>query len=143
MERFWAKVDRGSDDECWPFTAALTHDGYGRFWFEGGQVMAHRMAYELAVGPIPDGLTLDHVAARGCTRRDCCNPAHLEPTTVRENTLRGKGLTALHARKTHCHRGHEFTPENTYSCGRDGRGRGCRTCRRSDAARYRAKRRAS
>ena len=131
MERFWSKVDRAGDDECWRFTGGLTHDGYVRFWFEGGTVMAHRMAYELAVGPIPDGLTLDHVRARGCSHRDCCNPAHLEPTTIRENTLRGDAVTAQNARKTHCKRGHEFTAANTLPAGRDGKGRACRTCTRA------------
>lgn len=58
--------------------------------------MAHRVAYELAIGPIPEGLTIDHVKARGCTRVDCCNPAHLEAVTYAENQHRGRNtkLTA-------------------------------------------------
>jgi hypothetical protein len=97
--------------------------------------------YELMVGPIPDGYDLDHLChtsapdcrqGRRCQHRACCNPAHLEPVTSRENTLRGSSVVALNAAKTHCQRGHEFTPENTYPAqARPGViGRGCRTCRR-------------
>jgi hypothetical protein len=80
------------------------------------------VAYELAIGPIPEGLTIDHL----CRNRGCVNPAHLEAVTNRTNLLRGDGIAALNARKTHCKRGHEFTPENTYVW-REGT-RACRAC---------------
>ncbi len=64
----------------------------------------------MVVGQIPSGLTLDHL----CRVRNCVNPAHLEPVTHRENTLRGDGVTAINARKTSCHRGHPFAGENLY-----------------------------
>jgi hypothetical protein len=87
--RFWDKVDRRGPDECWPWTAGCTGDGYGSFR-PGGRgvpcVGAHIVAYELLIGPVPDGMTLDHVV---CHRRDCVNPAHTEPVTAGENTRRG------------------------------------------------------
>ena len=86
---------------------------------------AHRVVYEILVGPIPVGLELDHL----CRNRACVNPDHLEPVTTRTNLLRGYSPWACRARQTHCKRGHEFTPENTYGTG-DGR-RYCRTCRRA------------
>ena len=76
-------------------------------------------------GPIPEGLTLDHL----CRVRACVNPAHLEPVTLRENTLRSPSApTAINARKTECLRGHAFTPENTWV---HRSRRCCRECKRS------------
>lgn len=121
-ERFWAKVQRGGPTECWLWTASRS-DGYGHFHVSRARMPAHRYAYELLVGPIPEGLILDHL----CRVRHCVNPAHLEPVTSAENTLRGYGMPARNARKTHCKYGHEFTPENTR---RTRLGRECRTCRR-------------
>ncbi len=122
-ERFWAKVDK--TDGCWLWTAAKTRDGYGRLADTGGRwVLAHRFAYELHIGPIPNSLTLDHL----CRVRHCVNPTHLEPVTNRVNALRGVGIPARNARKTHCLRGHPFDAENT----RWWRGgRRCRTCGRA------------
>lgn len=106
----WAKVDRGGDDECWPWTAALDQ-GYGAFWQseDKSHVQAHRFAYEQEVGPIPDGLTLDHL----CRNPPCVNHRHLEPVTVLENTMRGEGIAARNAQKTHCVWGHPFSEKNT------------------------------
>lgn len=130
--RFWSKVDRGGDGECWPWLGS--GDGrYGQLYVSGKSIKAHRFAYELLVGPIPDGLTLDHL----CRNTACVNPAHLEPVSHRENVLRGDGLTARRARQTHCKRGHEFTTENTYvtAIGQ----RKCRTCTRERMRRVRSK----
>jgi hypothetical protein len=110
--RFWSYVDRRGDDECWPWTGAITHEGYGVLQFGGEQVKAHRHAYEKMVGPVPDELTLDHVChssdpscflSKRCPHRRCVNPAHLEPVTNEENTRRGRRLA-----KTHCPRGHPY-----------------------------------
>jgi excisionase family DNA binding protein len=126
-ERFWAKVDK--TDTCWNWTASTRSD-YGRFSLGHRKqlVQAHRWSYENLVGPIPDGLQIDHL----CRNRKCVNPAHLEPVTSRENTMRGFGPSALSARKTSCVNGHRLTPENIYLW----RGsRKCRTCNQVFCAR--------
>ena len=128
--RFWEKVDRSGPGECWLWQGATSTDGYGRFRERGGRMVnAHRWAYEHLVGPIPDGLQLDHVRDRGCTSPACVNPAHLEPVTSRENTMRGDGLAARCARRTHCLHGHPFAGENLYVAP-SGR-RTCRACGRA------------
>lgn len=122
---FWSKVDQGSPAQCWPWLAGRTPEGYGRvLWFQK-QVYAHRLSYELTRGVIPPGLVIDHL----CRNTTCVNPDHLEAVTQRENTLRGNGIGGVNAAKTHCPKGHEYTPENTYM-GRYG-GRSCRACKRA------------
>ena len=119
-ERFWEKVERTTS--CWLWTGKLNPNGYAQFMVVGRYQNVHRFAYELLVGPIPQGLTIDHL----CRVRHCVNPAHLEPVTIRENVLRGEGLTASFARKTHCPQGHSYDLLNTHfnSAG----GRECRHC---------------
>jgi hypothetical protein len=122
LERFFAKVGGPDANGCWPWLASRKW-GYGCFSLDGGkvQVRAHRYAYEVLVGPIPSGLQIDHL----CRNRACCNPDHLEPVTGAVNNLRGEGIAARNARKTHCLNGHEFTSENTY---RVKGGRACKPC---------------
>lgn len=124
-ERFWAKVQK--TDGCWNWIGAMSIDGYGRMLRGGKNVNAHRIAYELLVGPIPSGLTLDHL----CRNRKCVNPSHLEPVTRGENVLRGESPSAIHARKTHCAYGHAFDADNTIR--RVIRGRSARICRACEA----------
>lgn len=130
-DRFWAKVRK--TPTCWMWTGRPTSAGYGALRVDGRMVPAHRVAYELLVAPIPDGLHIDHL----CRVRTCVNPEHLEPVTNQENVLRGVGPSALNAVKTHCIHGHEFTPENTFPM-KDGR-RACRECGRIRSRQYRAR----
>lgn len=130
---FWLRVEGGEDDECWVWTGAPDSTGYGRVKCNDKHDLVHRVAYMLEVGPIPPGRQLDHL----CRNLLCVNPRHLEPVSSRENTLRGFGVTAANARKTHCKRGHEFTPENTIA---RPLGRNCRACRRIRAAERRLER---
>jgi len=121
--RFWAKVEKRGPHECWSWTGATNGDGYGYMTRNGRTAYAHRVSYEFAIGPIPEGLQLDHL----CRVRNCVNPAHLEAVTSAENTLRGNGACARNARKTHCKHGHEFTDDNIAW---SKKGRACLTCKR-------------
>jgi hypothetical protein len=123
LTRFWSRVDREAPLGCWDWVAGKLSSGYGSFRTGNRAHVAHRYAYEALIGPIPDGLQLDHL----CRNRSCVNPDHLEVVTQRVNLARGVSPPAINARKTHCSRGHEFTDENTYRSP-DGY-RGCRTCR--------------
>lgn len=128
---FWDLVE--VIEECW-IAPVKKGKKYAVVLANNGKVWgAHRYAYTEIVGPIPDGLTLDHL----CKRTDCVNPEHLEPVTGKVNTLRGNNPTAINARKTICANGHEFTPENTYL--RPNGGRKCRTCVRNAEHKYRAR----
>lgn len=129
--RFWSYVDRRGDGECWPWTGETKPDGYARFGVNGRLVYVHRWAYEHFVGPIPEGYEIDHVRANGCTRKDCVNYVrHLEAVTKRENRRRSDSPAAINARKTHCIRGHELTPENIWHPPAQPNRRKCRACRK-------------
>ena len=135
-ERFLAKIVTPSVDECWIWQACTGTNGYGLFRVDGRMFKAHRFAYELFVGPIPDGLELDHL----CRVRTCVNPEHLDPVTHAENVRRGESGKVNGARqraKTHCPQGHPYAGENLY-VNSDGKRR-CRTCNR-DRGRKRAQR---
>lgn len=88
--------------DCWIWTGARGSKGYGSVGVPNQHrtELAHRHIYELLVGPIPDGLTLDHFV---CFEKTCVNPAHLEPVTFAENTRRAN---AMRPRKTRCKYGH-------------------------------------
>ena len=121
QEQFEAQYEV-TDNGCWLWTGPqYAGTGYGRVKLMGGMVYAHRLSYELYVGATPEGLDLDHL----CRTRLCVNYQHLEPVTRQENILRGNGLAAQNARKTHCLRGHILAGDNVYLYG--GR-RHCREC---------------
>jgi len=131
-DRFWSKVDVSGD--CWEWTAGTTRGEYGKF-MDGDRrtVRAHRWAWNHLVGPIPEGLTLDHLCRNGL----CVNPDHLEPVDIQTNTLRGYGPSAQNAAKTHCPKGHLFDDANTYHVADR---RSCRECRRRQSRAWKAKR---
>jgi hypothetical protein len=127
MNKFWSKVQESAPDKCWEWNGTKDRLGYGHFYCTDKRrmVLAHRYAYEQRIGSIPLGMDLDHL----CRNRGCVNPLHLEPVTHQENMRRGAPAT-----KTHCNRGHEFTPENTvYNDHPKGRHRVCLSCRRENA----------
>lgn len=132
--RFWSRVDRSGT--CHLMTERIRPDGYANFTIRKQRYMAHRLAYEWAKGPVPDGLDLDHLCHNAdpdclggptCSHRRCVNVEHLEPATRPENVLRGKGRSAMNARKTHCPYGHPYAGDNLYIQPSNG-GRQCRTC---------------
>ena len=83
----YAVVQLGYGTPCWMWKLSRNRDGYGVAWGGRGKTLAHRVEYERHVGPIPQGLTLDHL----CRERGCVNPEHLEPVTLIENQRRGDG----------------------------------------------------
>lgn len=114
----------GLPGRCWVWRSTLNPGGYGVMIVRGRKWMAHRWAYERFVGPIPEGLTLDHL----CRRPGCVNPRHLEPVTMHENTKRAPTqVTTINAAKTHCIHGHPFEGFNLIIRA-DGKSRECRTC---------------
>lgn len=121
--RFWSKVNKNGPvpdyrpdlGPCWLWTAGTNglteRNGYGRIWVVDRDVLAHRWSYEALVGPIPEGLELDHL----CRVHLCVRPSHLEPVTTRVNNLRGTSVAAVNALKTHCPQGHELVLKPGYA----------------------------
>ena len=114
LDRLLARIEvNEADAPCLIWRGARSRSGsgayYGVFSIKGKSYRAHRLVYEHINGPIPDGLTIDHL----CRITLCVNPRHLEAVTLKENILRGSSWSAINARKTHCKNGHEFTPKNT------------------------------
>lgn len=132
-DRFFEKVQDGEIPAkrpdlgpCWQWVGSVRTTGYGTFKRESYvTVLAHRFAYEFFIGPIPDGLVLDHL----CRNRTCVNPHHLEPVTGVENVMRGEGFAARNAAQTHCHKGHPFAGDNL-RVRKDG-SRRCVACQRT------------
>lgn len=135
-------------DDCWEWTGAIQGQGYGHFKREGRWQRAHRAVYELLVGPIPDGLDLDHTChtddptcagGRYCLHRRCVRPDHLEPVTCKVNLRRGRRVGAQVA-ATHCPMGHPYSGDNLYiQMKKSGPGRQCRRCKKERRDRLRAR----
>lgn len=133
IERFMRYI-RISENGCWNWTGYIKRPykpkkdlPYGHFSVESKPVRAHRWAYEYFIGRIPKDLELDHL----CKNTICVNPKHLEPVTRKVNFERSDAISKINGMKTHCKRGHEFTPENTYKIknkNRENPSRMCRTC---------------
>lgn len=144
-ERMWSsmipehiakQIAIGGEDECWPWTGALRKgnlsDGGGyartRIGGRGGRnVYIHRLVYEEAYGAIPEGLVIDHL----CRTRECCNPAHLEAVTIKENNLRGNAPSIVLHRSGKCSNGHDL--KHSY-VRRDGRRNGCPICAQGECS---------
>ena len=127
-DQLLARADTsGGPDACWPWLLSTGSHGYGNAWHNGTVTVAHRVAYELLVGPIPDGLTIDHL----CYTQRCINPRHLEPVTKAENNRRKN--TSHAARTGRCKNGtHPLTTSGK-----------CRECEREGSRRRNARHRAS
>jgi len=125
IERFLVKISVSSinfynNTPCWEWQASKNHKGYGRVHINYKMLYVHRFMYEYYHGEIDPKLTIDHL----CRNHTCCNPKHLKQETSKVNILKGIGLAAINARKTHCKRGHEFTKDNTYL------GKNMRSCKK-------------
>lgn len=119
-KRLLKKVEIDAATGCWTWTGSKTLQGYGQMRVDGKRLYTHRISYELHVGPIPEGLDLDHL----CRNRACCNPAHLEPVTHLVNVRRGTGPVS----RTHCPLEHPYSGDNLIK--RKNGTRGCRACER-------------
>lgn len=117
-------------DECWIYVGQ-TNQGYGVY----GGSYTHRRVYEALVGPIPEGLQLDHL----CRNTLCYNPRHLEPVTPKENSRRRDADGHYLTKRTHCPKGHERIKENTIT--RPDGSHECRICNRDRSREYQARKR--
>lgn len=114
-----------TDAGCWECSYSKDTSGYAQISFLSGMELVHRLTFTAAHGYVPARLQIDHL----CRNRSCCNPAHLEAVTSRENGLRGDTIQARNAAATHCPHGHQYGPDNAFPSDlRRGKQRRCRTC---------------
>jgi hypothetical protein len=133
LERIARKVTVNPNSGCHEWNAGRKRSQYGRLWLNGRNVGSHRVAYEIAKGPIPEGMYLDHLCRNPC----CCNPDHLEAVTPRENILRSPTAPpALNALKTHCPVGHLLEGDNLDAHALKNGRRACKECGRQKCRDY-------
>lgn len=148
--RLIARVDL-SLDGCWLWNRATDAKGYATMHLQGKDHRAHRLAYELFVGPIPSGLEIEHAchgrdvscfAGSDCQHRRCCRPDHLVPVDHATNIRSGRSWS-IHGLKTHCPQGHPYDGTNTRFMPQPngGMSRACRTCAREKRRVQRARQR--
>lgn len=133
-EDLWRVLNNLDVGDCWEWKKS-TVCGYGQFHLNGKSLRVHRIVYEALVGPIPEGMVLDHL----CRNRKCANPDHLEVVTHGENIRRGQTGKRL-GRRTHCVNGHSFENAPPF---KNGSGRRCRSCSTENTRRARRKEKAS
>lgn len=132
--RLWERIEVNEDTGCWLWIGSCYRNGYSQIWNGSRPSLGHRFVYECVVGKIPAASEIDHL----CRVRNCLRPEHLQAVSHRENVLRSFAPTAVNAAKTHCPKGHPYTPENTYRRPADGKRR-CRECGRRQCRAYRNK----
>lgn len=138
-ERFMRQVYKEPTYQCWLWQGHIGKNGYGRWKPAGRSVSTHRWSYERFIGPIPEGLQIDHI----CNIKSCVNPEHLQPVTARVNVLKAKkGITSINAAKTHCVNGHPLFGANLrIYVTKDGKkSRVCKSCRQ-DRSKIQARKR--
>lgn len=136
-EIFLSRIRINKENECWEWQGALDKNGYGhyspRVYGKKSRYLAHRISYSIFVKQLTPGLLIDHI----CRNKKCVNPDHIREVTPQVNMIENsESITYLNHIKTHCIRGHEFTPENTRI---QTDGRYCRACGAWHTRNHRAK----
>jgi|SRR6266436_10149715 len=132
---FWTKVDMNGPKKpwmrkrCWIWRAFLTKKGYASITFRSKKTYAHILSYLIHIGPIGEGLEIDHK----CRTTNCIRPSHLQAITHRENMLRGNTIVTMQTARTHCPKNHPLSGENLYVYAGK---RGCFICRREQSNSY-------
>ena len=132
LEKLWNNSDKDETTGCWLYNGALDRGGYGTIHYQDKQISTHRISAYLYLGfNLESEMWILHI--RECPHRNCWNPDHLYVGTPRENTadMDSKGREKRGRYKTHCPKGHEYTPENTRLDKR-----GCQNCRECNRLRY-------
>lgn len=126
-------MENGSGCHIW--IGSRSRDGYGKVFRTTGTTLVHRLRYEAEIGPVPEGMVLDHYVCDNGSE-GCCNPRHCRPVAARENVLRSNGLGSTNLAKTHCPQGHPLVEGNLVRYLRKSGQRSCLTCKRERNREY-------